>query len=628
MTFGPLASKKRPLEIYQHPEYPGGRLVASYIILYRKAVKLEDMQSSSMDSLNGISEDTSFVFSTAAYMIPSVNGSLSAISSMVIMSIILRSSRQSRTSCYHIIMFFMSFWDVIASIAVALNSLPMPSDVHEIYPFASKARGTIGTCSAQGFIIWMGTFFVLSSNCALNVYYVCALRYGIAERTIKKFILPVMFVIAMTVSITVPIAALGMGESENINPHPVANVCLVAVKYPIGCTYNETMNVEMEGRFLDTGISSSMNGSDSNIIECIRGGAPYEEPWKNILRVVGFAFIGVTFIILVVSLFMVIITVFDAELTVWRARRMRTNERDDHGHGHGHAIINSNSRRRDFRRTRVIAFQAMLYIGAFILTWVWLVFRVITSRKGYHEQESLMVLTAFFMPLQGFFNAVIFTYQKTRTLRQVEAHLTCFQAWKQVIMKPSSVPETFISSVEIVDIDVRERRQGEYRYISGSPLRRTGRLSSSMNIENVLNINEEKSDDDIASDVNLNFEMTPFDSNNYISSNNEVSDASINERQQQQQAQAQVEEEDVDATELGHDPSDNVTTDPVHQHGQNDDSSSSSISFIDHSSIPWSVSSNTATWSDNDRVRPTPRSLGHGPNLPRDGEGGHDQNSV
>ncbi len=405
----------------------------------------------------------------------------------------------------------MSFWDVIASAAVALNSLPMPSDVHDVYPFASKAYGTIGTCSAQGFLIWMGTFFVLSSNCALNVYYVCALRYGIAEWTIKKYILPFMLVIAMTVSITVPIAALGInniGESENINPHPLANMCLVAVEYPIGCTYdaetNETFHEES---------NSSGSGSESNTIKCIRGGAPYQEPW-NILRSVGFAFIGVTFVILLLSLFMVVVTVFDAELSVWRIRRIGNNRRRE-GHADINININSNDRERHFRRTKAILFQALLYIGAFVLTWVWLIFGVISSRKGtQYEDVSLAVLSAFFMPLQGFFNAMIFTYQKARTLRQVEGHLTRFEAWKQVISKPSSVPETLISRVEIVDDDVRERRQGEYRNVAGSPLRRAGRLSSNMNINDILNINDVMDDDSVASDMNLNIEMAPFDSEN------------------------------------------------------------------------------------------------------------------
>eukprot|EP00553_Chaetoceros_curvisetus_P004031 CAMPEP_0204623540 /NCGR_PEP_ID=MMETSP0717-20131115/9275_1 /ASSEMBLY_ACC=CAM_ASM_000666 /TAXON_ID=230516 /ORGANISM="Chaetoceros curvisetus" /LENGTH=81 /DNA_ID=CAMNT_0051638653 /DNA_START=52 /DNA_END=294 /DNA_ORIENTATION=- len=74
-------------------------------------------------------EEDNFTFSNEAWMIPSATGTISALSSILIMSIILRSSKESRFSSYHIIMFFMSFWDTIASTAIALNTIPMPSDV-------------------------------------------------------------------------------------------------------------------------------------------------------------------------------------------------------------------------------------------------------------------------------------------------------------------------------------------------------------------------------------------------------------------------------------------------------------------------------------------------------------------
>ncbi len=116
-------------------------------------------------------EETNFSFSNAAWMIPSTTGTISALSSILIMSVILRSSKESRFSSYHIIMFCMSFWDAIASIAIAFNTIPMPSDVNEFYPFKGKSFGNTATCEARGFLIMSGTGFAIAANCCLNIYY-------------------------------------------------------------------------------------------------------------------------------------------------------------------------------------------------------------------------------------------------------------------------------------------------------------------------------------------------------------------------------------------------------------------------------------------------------------------------
>jgi hypothetical protein len=60
-----------------------------------------------------------------AALVPRFTGSLSAVSSALIIYVILRSEARL-SSIYHRIMFGMSLADICGSIAMALTSLPMP----------------------------------------------------------------------------------------------------------------------------------------------------------------------------------------------------------------------------------------------------------------------------------------------------------------------------------------------------------------------------------------------------------------------------------------------------------------------------------------------------------------------
>ncbi len=400
-------------------------------------------------------DENDFIFTNASWMTLAVNGSLSAASSVLIMSIIFRSSPESRTSAYHIIMFFMSFWDTVASIAMALNTTVMPSDVYETYPFAGKAYGTIGTCEAQGFLILMGSLLVLSSNIILNVYYVCSLRYGMAQDIFKRRILPVCLVIAMFISIFMPIVALRI---EYFNPSPLNYYCTYNA-YPYGCNLNQ----------------NEESGAGSGT-ECMRGQI-FQSTFATYRRI-GFILLGGAFVVLILSLMLVVATVFQAELTIRKARNTRLRR--------NHTAF----REIEFRRTRSVLIQALMYIVAFILTYVWTII-FFTRVETYSVQRPSYImafLNVFFPPLQGFFNALIFTYQKAHTLRLADSDLDFFDAFKQVIRSPSTVPDIVVSKIEIADEEIRLRRGEVYRTIPvNSRIRRRGQVRTGMVESNETN---------------------------------------------------------------------------------------------------------------------------------------------
>jgi len=125
-----------------------------------------------------------------AAIAPRVSGGISAISSALVIFIILRSKPKFKT-IYQRIMFGMSCTDIMSSIAVALSTLPMPKELPYSYESFSGTRiGTIATCEAQGFFFVFGFIAMFTYNLMLCIYYTCAIAFGMKEQKIAKFVEP------------------------------------------------------------------------------------------------------------------------------------------------------------------------------------------------------------------------------------------------------------------------------------------------------------------------------------------------------------------------------------------------------------------------------------------------------
>lgn len=111
-------------------------------------------------------------------------GSLSALSSCVIIFIVLRSIPKLSIS-YHRIIFFMSVGDVIHSTCIALSTLPMPRDM--IYTqFEAPYIGTDATCRVQAIgQIYSHTFTYMQSM-VLSTYFYCAINGRVKERNMNR----------------------------------------------------------------------------------------------------------------------------------------------------------------------------------------------------------------------------------------------------------------------------------------------------------------------------------------------------------------------------------------------------------------------------------------------------------
>ena len=147
------------------------------------------------------------MFGSFAATVPKITGSISAVSSSLIIYLIYR-SKPKLSTIYHRIMFGMSVADIMASTAMALTTLPMPrnddpywaetfsiaEDVQDglgtVYWRDQTKLGTRQTCVAQGFFVAIGIIIMFSYNGTLCVYYACAIALRMKEAKIRKKIEP------------------------------------------------------------------------------------------------------------------------------------------------------------------------------------------------------------------------------------------------------------------------------------------------------------------------------------------------------------------------------------------------------------------------------------------------------
>ncbi len=253
------------------------------------------------------------------------------------------------------------------------------------------------------------------------------------EESISRRVLPIMLGISTSSVCTIGIINLSY---DFFNPRPYEPFCTVG-PYPHNCL------------------------EDDNDVECIRGGNLSYSMAQGLLFTCLIS--GLLFLIsMMSSMVVVVVTVFKTELA-WRQNGQR---RDD---------VRNPSRTSDFNNTRTALRQALMYIAAFVLTWIWLCIALISPGKPWNDY-----LKMFFQPLQGFFNAAIFFTSKVHVLRKSKPDLTRWQALGQVLMSPWTVPLVVVSHIDIVNNENDDDPLNVKEVNYNDRIKRTGILRSDM----------------------------------------------------------------------------------------------------------------------------------------------------
>eukprot|EP00979_Chaetoceros_neogracilis_P002831 scaffold466_cov247-Chaetoceros_neogracile.AAC.20 len=337
-----------------------------------------------------------------------VTGSISFLSSMIIISIVLRSMSGIKTT-YHRIILGLSSADCLTSLMIALTTIPMPKDV--IYPFEIPSYGNIATCEAQGLIYMMGNGLGLCMNGILNIYYLCTLRYNMPEKTFRCYLEIPLFIVSLVTSITLPSTTLL--NQELLNPSPSYPFC-VPKTYPLGCTKADNP-------------------------ECRGGGG------RGVFAPLFYSTITLGFLTLMITMSLIVHSFCRNARSLRKALKDKPSQEIDAKY---QALQYAQE------TSGIITRQALMYIAAFLITWVFGFVHFVLRDSGNDNKELLSVLRMIFQPLQGFFNLAIFTYHKVCMCLRSDEDLTVGEAFGIVFLYPNEMEDSAqMHNLELVDED-------------------------------------------------------------------------------------------------------------------------------------------------------------------------------
>lgn len=436
-----------------------------------------------------------FYFKREATIVTSFTGSISAVSSAFIMYIVLR-SQSKLSSTYHRIMFFMSFCDFVLSLAIALVTIPMPREI--LFPFETPSFGNTTTCSTQGFLAYVGSILVILCNCTLSLYYVCNLRYKMTDETMNRCLLPIMAFMSVIFAIVPGVIFL---SHDLINPQAYDAYCKIGA-YPYYCIFSKNIECQrgqadspfivfMIVRYLFIVIISgfaivTLSMAIIVLSVCNHSSCSRMRKQPPFYYCLLGAFMPINQATMADATSVTTTLQQNCDTTQQIASSSSLKQDDDLEEGdrnstgaqgvtggnrdrevvarasttgitdrhlsyfsssHTTNFATCTTSARDAREVNIITFQALLYVLTFLLTWIFTILVFVT------DSDAIRYMKIIFQPLQGFFNALIFVHHRLYNLRRSSPEMGLLEAFLKSVRDPKCVPEEFISSIDIVDMN-------------------------------------------------------------------------------------------------------------------------------------------------------------------------------
>jgi hypothetical protein len=359
----------------------------------------------------------SFSVTRAGFITPIFTGLLSACSSGLIVYIISK-SQQKLSTTYHRLMAFMSAFDIISSIFVAVGSTMMPSD--NIYKFEGPMLGNKVTCQIQGWLIVFALLGATSLYACLTWYFVCSIAFTLESTRIRKHIEPLMYSYSIIIASFVPSYYL---SKDLINPNPNDIFCTIS-PYPESCD---------DEKWYDW---SNCTWSDGIV----------DEYFSSVVVAVGVLLFH--FILIVVGMSIILWTVHKNRQEINAMQLECNNDETMYDDNDEREESQNAADMRDLKTFRVVMLQALMYIAAFFLTWSFNFFSEVFNIANY----TLDACNCVFFPLQGFWNLLIFLFDKTYFIQQRQRgeEVTFYKAIKAILSSPSDAPELIVSNISTV----------------------------------------------------------------------------------------------------------------------------------------------------------------------------------
>ena len=366
-----------------------------------------------------------------AVLAPRYSGAVSVMASSTVIYLTFKSRTKLRT-VYHRIMLGMSTVDILSSLAMGLTTLALPrvpgDDRKPDYfdEWSGTRLGNKYTCNAQGFFFLFGINAMYIYTVSLVMYYTLAIAFKVKEEKIVKYAEPFLHAVPLILALVLSIGPLVTG------------------------------NIRANG---------------------------WAAPWCTVLDDFdNFSYYEVLIIVIAFLLIFVFLcfvsiiwTVARIELVLQRALRQRdlrfqTDYYERHPQMQRVGNLRSASAQQNsiksMQNTRVIFIQALAYFLSFLITLSMPVareiFPVVTPED--FEVDVLLKMELILMPLQGFFNALIFICHKIYNYRRIHPEVSRWRTLRLVFSGKADDHVLFsrISMVSVngesIDINIHNER--------------------------------------------------------------------------------------------------------------------------------------------------------------------------
>ena len=449
-------------------------------------------------------------------IIRTTSGSISTISSFIILCMLYRSHDHLSTTHYRLI-FGLCIADIISSVPSALNTLMVPLELDYL---VWRARGNIISCNVQGFLLTAGTNCAQLYNASLCLHYLAIVRYEKTDNYIRNNIEPWLH----AVSILYPVALGILGILKKvINSFGIS--CGIVYQYrPPHCTGYKDGEIP-----------------DGYGIPCGRGGE------KDILVLLFFILLTslITVVVIVISMAFMYRAVRASEKKMerygTRALKMRIQQRnsppqpaqgvgrddangDCDNQGLSGVSSNTNSGKKpsllsSFRlsttqrghqtrienstKSRVILQRAFAYTLAWFVTYSPRFVILLSVLRGGSPSKSLFKTANFLTPLQGFFNFLVFLYPRVLTARRSSRGEVSW--WKAFSMAMTSRENTINSKRRRSSTVLSQRYRQGTKKIKATEKDRIYDLMKELNAENSEEVKMEETEEKLGEESLIDF---------------------------------------------------------------------------------------------------------------------------
>lgn len=300
-------------------------------------------------------------------------------------------------------MFGMSCTDIVSSVAVGLSTLPLPVDI-PWGPMVGTRLGNTATCEAQGFCYVFGFASMFAYNAMLGFYNTCAIAFRMEEETIRRRVEPFIHAFPLICGLVLAVLPLPL---ELYNP----------------TTWDAWCSIASQGR--------KIGPDEDDLIQFHHK--------RNIFDVdlVIISMCALLFALIVIFFALIIRRVLQVDNTLKshyphiRRQSPRVKQRVEVAHDN----------------TKIVVGQAFAYFASFLLTLGILLIRALIEEPRWFIKVSYLL-----MPLQGFFNMLIFVCYKIFNHRRKYPDESRCESLKKLLSGSLEEPIIF-SRISLIEFD-------------------------------------------------------------------------------------------------------------------------------------------------------------------------------